>query len=450
LDWSYELLDPAEQVLLARLSVFAGGFELDAAERVCGVDPVDSGEVMDLLVALVDKSLVVAGEHDGRSRYWLLETVRAYAAERLADRGETEILTARHAAWVVWLAQSFWLAVARQGGTRTVEDQPLVREADNARVAHTWTVEQANAVDAQWIASAFAAAWHDRGAAAEVTERCEEALAIPTAEPDALVACLCHGGAVRGLHWRWLPSWSHCAALLELAEGLDDLVGLYVWVTLATVAAEFDAPSELTLDTCIARAREFDPADRQRGYLLMIEGQHRLRTGRAEEAQSLLADALRSLGEASLQGWCLLMLATTRYVLSGDIDLTDDDVDRICTGDAVKQPFVLRLQAIQAAIDRRPVHDVLVDAVDITRRLGLSDDSLFTAVAAAAMETGDAATSAQLLGAAAAASDWASLAIAERVRPRLREQLGVDEFDRCFAEGRRLHQDDAVALALEL
>jgi hypothetical protein len=66
------------------------------------------------------------------------------------------------------------------------------------------------------------------------------------------------------------------------------------------------------------------------------------------------------------------------------------------------------------------------------------------------METGDAVTAGRLLGAAAGASDWSSLAIARRVRPRLQEQLGADEFERCFADGRQLDEDAAVTLALEL
>ena len=88
--WSYSLLTGAEQVLLARLSVFAGGFALDAAEAVCGSGDAGVLEVADLLGSLVDKSLVVA-EHAGQTlRYRLLETIRLFAAERLAEAGGDE------------------------------------------------------------------------------------------------------------------------------------------------------------------------------------------------------------------------------------------------------------------------------------------------------------------------------------------------------------------------
>jgi predicted ATPase/DNA-binding SARP family transcriptional activator len=81
--WSYELLSEKERTLLARVSVFAGGFDLEAAERVCGVEPLAPAEVAHLLVGLVDKSLVVANHADGQVRYAQLETLRHFGAERL-------------------------------------------------------------------------------------------------------------------------------------------------------------------------------------------------------------------------------------------------------------------------------------------------------------------------------------------------------------------------------
>ena len=97
--WSYSLLTGAEQLMLARLSVFAGSFGLDAAEAVCGFGDLDVLDVAGLLGSLVDKSLVVA-EHAGAGlRYRLLETIRLFAAERLAEAGEkAAAVTAAHCA----------------------------------------------------------------------------------------------------------------------------------------------------------------------------------------------------------------------------------------------------------------------------------------------------------------------------------------------------------------
>ena len=89
-DWSYSLLNGAEQSLLRRLSVFAESFDLDAAEAVCGLADIDVFDVAELLGALVDKSLVVAEPAGGALRYRLLETIRQFAAERLAEAGQDE------------------------------------------------------------------------------------------------------------------------------------------------------------------------------------------------------------------------------------------------------------------------------------------------------------------------------------------------------------------------
>jgi predicted ATPase/DNA-binding NarL/FixJ family response regulator len=95
-DWSYDLLDPAEQVTLCRLSAFVGDFTLDAAERVCAGGDVDCVDVLDLLARLVDKSLVNLVEATGR--YRLLETIRHYAVER-AGADELAASRDRHLAW---------------------------------------------------------------------------------------------------------------------------------------------------------------------------------------------------------------------------------------------------------------------------------------------------------------------------------------------------------------
>ena len=89
-DWSYSLLNGAEQALLRRLSVFAETFDLDAAEAVCGFGDIAVFDVAELLGALVDKSLVVAEPAGGALRYRQLETIRQFAAERLAEAGEDE------------------------------------------------------------------------------------------------------------------------------------------------------------------------------------------------------------------------------------------------------------------------------------------------------------------------------------------------------------------------
>jgi predicted ATPase/DNA-binding SARP family transcriptional activator len=99
LSWSHELLTREEQVLFRRLAVFSGSFALDAAEGICAGGVLDGGQLLDLLGRLVDKSLVLVDQDGGEPRYRLLETIRQYAAERLADAGERAELERRHLDW---------------------------------------------------------------------------------------------------------------------------------------------------------------------------------------------------------------------------------------------------------------------------------------------------------------------------------------------------------------
>jgi predicted ATPase/DNA-binding SARP family transcriptional activator len=105
IDWSYRLLSEAEQQLFARLSVFAGGFDLDAVHGVCGDDGTTDDDVFDMLMGLVDKSMVVVRSGPGGTRYDVLETLRAYGRERLQDKGLVDAVASRHAHYFVELVE---------------------------------------------------------------------------------------------------------------------------------------------------------------------------------------------------------------------------------------------------------------------------------------------------------------------------------------------------------
>ncbi len=133
--WSYSLLTGAEQLLLARLSVFAGGFDLDAAEAVCGSGDLDVLDVADLLGSLVDKSLVAAESAGTGLRYRLLETIRLFAAERLVETGDGEAaaVAAAHGAHFLSVAEqaAAYLTGPEQGRwlARLDADQANLRRA---------------------------------------------------------------------------------------------------------------------------------------------------------------------------------------------------------------------------------------------------------------------------------------------------------------------------------
>ncbi len=138
IDWSYDLLTGNERLLLCRLSVFSGGWTLQAAEEVCTGDGIEEYDVLELLTQLVNKSLVVLVEdtQSGETRYRMLETIRQYAQEKLLKAGGSEKIHDRHLAYFVKLVQQaepelyradqlFWL-------------NRLEEELDNLRLALEW------------------------------------------------------------------------------------------------------------------------------------------------------------------------------------------------------------------------------------------------------------------------------------------------------------------------
>jgi predicted ATPase/transcriptional regulator with XRE-family HTH domain len=134
--WSYLLLSEPERILFNRLSVFAGGFTMEAAELVCCGGTLASAGIFDLLTQLVDRSLAVADETaDGLTRYRMLETLRQFGHERLLESGETEALRGRHLSWAVTVAES---APPQSGPLPAAE---LTSEEDNLRAALEWAIE---------------------------------------------------------------------------------------------------------------------------------------------------------------------------------------------------------------------------------------------------------------------------------------------------------------------
>ena len=148
MDWSFELLSRAEQATLARLSVFFGSFELEAAEAVCATAATPGDEVADIIGSLVNKSLVVAEHSSGTLRYGLLETVRQYGAERLrAYGGEAELHRARAA------HADFYLQFVEQIGTEAIGPHQarilkrLDLEWDNVRAALAYFLAEPDRTD---------------------------------------------------------------------------------------------------------------------------------------------------------------------------------------------------------------------------------------------------------------------------------------------------------------
>src|SRR5262249_36586413 len=137
MDWSYDLLSEQERAVLRRLSVFAGGWTLDAAEVICLGEGVAASDILDRLTQLVDKSLVVAEARGGGARYRLLETVRQYGRDRLLESGEANGLRRRHRDWYLALAER--AGPELRGPRAEVWVARLETEHDNLRAALQWS-----------------------------------------------------------------------------------------------------------------------------------------------------------------------------------------------------------------------------------------------------------------------------------------------------------------------
>jgi predicted ATPase/class 3 adenylate cyclase/DNA-binding CsgD family transcriptional regulator len=159
-DWSHALLTEPERVLFRRLAVFLGGFDLDAAQAVAGSGEVERYQVLDQLTLLVDKSLVVADDSGGRTRYRFLETVRQYALEKLGESGEADAVRSRHRDYFTAVAAAVD-APAGSDYEQRLEQAEI--EIDNLRAAFGWSCENSEVELALTLASSLLPLWQARG-----------------------------------------------------------------------------------------------------------------------------------------------------------------------------------------------------------------------------------------------------------------------------------------------
>ena len=175
LDWSYKLLTQPERVLFRRLSVFAGGWTLQAAEVVGAGDGIEESDVLDLLSGLVNKSMVVVDRAGGRLRYWMLEPVRRYGQERLGESAEVDAVRHRHAYRYFELAKEVepWL----RGARHVVWLEQLETEYGNLRAALNWALDRGEADLGLWFGAALGESWYMSGNLSEGRRWLEAALA---------------------------------------------------------------------------------------------------------------------------------------------------------------------------------------------------------------------------------------------------------------------------------
>ncbi|HEX5506424.1 MAG TPA: helix-turn-helix domain-containing protein [Thermomicrobiales bacterium] len=479
LDWSYDLLDEAERRLFERLAVFAGEFTLAAAEAVTEMRSekvevrkgfhAEDFSLLAPLARLVDRSLVLAdtaGE-DGETRYRLLETVRAYGAERLAVRGEAVLIRRRHAAWVVALAEE--AAAAFHGPREGRWLRRVERAHPEVRAALSWALAHDDAETALRLGAALWWAWGVYGHTAEGRAWLERALALPVAAAPTRLRARVLARAARFA----LVQGDIATARTWLDEagapggGPEDDAVLYAVGTMAALsqfAGDFEGAGR-TIDAALALARRLGDTWSE-CRLLEMRAHVALRRGDVATAAALLeedARLARRAGDAWGLATALGELGDLARARGAHAEAGARYAESLALREGLGIPGAtpslrhnLGYVAL-AAGDVTAATASFADALDQFRRLGERRGvaECLLGLAAVAAATGRAGDAARWFGAGEAAlaalgSDlWPSnRADYERGVALARDALGPAAFADARAAGRALPLEEAVALAL--
>ena len=294
IDWSYELLAPEEQDLLARVSVFAGGFTLAAAASVCLDD--DDANALALIQRLTDASLVTADHREAETRYRLLETIREYAAERLEEAGDEVSLRRAHVAWFLELAE-------RAAPELTGENQAswfaiLEAEHDNLRSALAYLGDSEEPELRLRLTIALTRFWYVRGYLTEARSWLEQALETDNEQPvDLRRRALTAAGAIALLQGDYAVATAFAEQSLDAArEGGN---GVYVANALSNLGAivlaagDHDRAGAL-LEEAVALAREVGD-ERIAALAINNLGDQALTVGDYARAEPLFEESLELL-----------------------------------------------------------------------------------------------------------------------------------------------------------
>jgi predicted ATPase/DNA-binding SARP family transcriptional activator/DNA-binding CsgD family transcriptional regulator len=312
LEWSYELLGEPEQRLFGRLSAFAGGSTLEAAEAVGAGDGIEQHDVLDLLSKLVDKSLVmveVSPGEEGTSRYRMLETLRQYGQERLEESGEARRVRERHARYYLALAEGADAQEAERGLNAARPVAWLKRmesEHANLRAALDWSLDEPDGSDSAGLGSRLAVAlwwfWHTRDYLTEGRRYLERA-GSGTSNPTTTRL---RARALDGAAWLALYQGDQVAskALIEealaLYRELQDEEGIASGLTDLGLVAVLGQWDDISLPAVLEKLAELKPGIKNRNtlaYLLMLEGMIAMSRGDPEHSATLHERSLQLFRE---------------------------------------------------------------------------------------------------------------------------------------------------------
>jgi predicted ATPase/class 3 adenylate cyclase len=429
IDWSHELLEPADRIVFARLSVFAGGSDLAAVERVALPEwPPDAGpapDPLDAVTSLLDKSLLRQEiSTTDEPRFQMLESIRAYGLERLADLEPGRETRRRHADYYLALADD-------QSGKVFGADQKaaldtLQREHDNLRAAISCAIEEGDAARAMRLLSAIWRFWQMRGYLPEAHERAERILAIPGGLPEDRLKALEAAGGIA----YWQGDIAAARALYH-AQGL--------------------LAEELRDERGVAEARYNESFT------------YSLNAGDQEQARVLAQDALerfRRLGDRAGEAKALWGVVNS-YVYADDRAPARDLIDQCVAlsrelDDRFQLGWVLFTKGLIAtdARDFIRARDAYREAVEIFRDTEDVTGYAFVLDGFATLEwlEGDTGRAMRLAGAAAAIQDVGGIGLAKLNRALAgfspAEVADDPQYSATFEEGKQLSADEAITLAL--
>ena len=423
-DWSYGLLSAAEKALLARLSIFTGGFDLPAAEAVAQEEPLDPGGVLPVLSRLVDKSLVTAESVGSkRTRYRMPDTIREYALEKLQQGDEAE---ARR------LMASYYVDYCNRAAQQLRGSDPLTwlgrldEEQANIRLALGWTlIEQPDS--ALRLAAAMGIYWHMRRHFAEAAEWLDQTLELPSPSLEARAAALWTRARIRWRHGEYAGAKRDAEESAELCRNLEmpfELSGALTILGLVSAAMGDNAGAEPYHEEALELARGLNDREavarslNNLGLLASARGDH-------QRGRTLLEEAV---GEHRLAG--------TRVSTAGILD------------------SLARINLLLG--DNNGARSRYVEALEAAMRFG---DTLYLAeclegIALLALAEGDSARTLTLMGAAnvirkgiaaQAMPDWKGHV--DQGLATARDQLGPKRGDAAWEQGASMSVQEAIAYA---
>jgi predicted ATPase/class 3 adenylate cyclase len=437
--WSYDLLDEEARRLLDRLSVFVGSCDVDAAEAVCGPAAEIGGELLEGMTGLADQSLLKVEEAaDGEPRFRLLDTIREYAAEQLADRGETSVIQARQRDWYLALAEKAAIEIA--GARQRYWLDRLELEHDDIRAVLDRSVKRGEADTAIRLGFAMWRFWQKHGHLAEARTRLGVMDAASWSHDDPrLRAELVE--ALGGVCW-WqgdLPGMSsRYREALDLWLSIGDeaeIANAYYNASFTFAAGTFldgsdNDPDGVGLSYIEQARRRFHEIGDLHGEAnaLWALGNYRYFRNEGDNGVGEFREALdmfRRTEDLTMEAWALHMLGTG-LLRNGEVD------------DARGH--------IQHAI--REFH-AAGDAAGLTLT--------FDDMSAIAVASGDLERAARLHGAArnlvtetgTGLATYVEDTFETGVRPGVRSQMAPEDVERLGAEGAAMTLDEAVAYALE-